>query len=64
MSAELDGHGVEVKQAFAGAPQRVECFRAVLDDGITSRSALDHALLTVDAGVGSDGDGTAASPAN
>jgi len=36
----------------------------VRDDGITSRSAFDHALLTLDAGVGSDGDGEAASTAN
>jgi len=46
------------------AEKIVEDFRAVRDDGITSRSAFDHALLTVDEGVGSDGDGKAASPAN
>ena len=46
------------------AEKIVEDFRAVRDDGITSRSAFDHALLTVDEEVGSDGDGTAASTAN
>ena len=46
------------------AEKIVEDFRAVRDDGITSRSAFDHALLTVDEGVGSDGDGEAASTAN
>ena len=46
------------------AEKIVEDFRAVRDDGITSRSAFDHALLTVDERVGSDGDGKAASPAN
>jgi hypothetical protein len=46
------------------AEKIVEDFRAVRDDGITSRSAFDHALLTPDEGVGSDGDGKAASPAN
>jgi hypothetical protein len=46
------------------AEKIVEDFRAVRDDGITSRSAFDHALLTVDEGVGSDGDGKAASTAN
>jgi hypothetical protein len=47
------------------AEKIVEDFRAVRDDGITSRSAFDHALLTVDEGVGSsDGDDTAASTAN
>ena len=46
------------------AEKIVEDFRAVRDDGITSRSAFDHALLTVVEGVGSDGDGTAASTAN
>jgi hypothetical protein len=46
------------------AERIVEDFRAVRDDGITSRSAFDHALLTPDEGVGSDGDGKAASPAN
>jgi len=44
------------------AEKIVEEFRAVRDDGITSRSSFDHALLTVDEGV--DGDGKAASPAN
>jgi hypothetical protein len=42
----------------------VEDFRVVRDDGTTSRSAFDHALLTVDEGVGSDGDDKAASTAN
>jgi hypothetical protein len=46
------------------AEKIVEDFRAVRDDGITSRSAFDHALLTVDEGVGSDGDDKAASTAN
>jgi hypothetical protein len=46
------------------AEKIVEDFRAVRDDGITSRSAFDHALLTLDEGVGSDGDGEAASTAN
>jgi hypothetical protein len=46
------------------AEKIVEDFRAVRDDGITSRSAFDHALLTVDEGVGGDGDGKAASTAN
>ena len=46
------------------AEKIVEDFRAVRDNGITSRSAFDHALLTVDERVGSDGDGKAASPAN
>jgi hypothetical protein len=46
------------------AEKVVEDFRAVRDDGITSRSAFDHALLTVDEGVGGDGDGKAASTAN
>jgi ANTAR domain/PAS fold len=46
------------------AEKIVEDFRAVRDDGITSRSAFDHALLTVDEGVGSDGDDEAASTAN
>jgi hypothetical protein len=46
------------------AEKIVEDFRAVRDDGITSRSAFDHALLTVDEGVGSDGDGDAASTGN
>src|ERR1700733_8541831 len=46
------------------AEKIVEDFRAVRDNGITSRSALDHALVTVDERVGSDGDGKAASPAN
>src|ERR1700728_2475777 len=46
------------------ADKIVEEFRAVRDDGITSRSAFDHALLTVGEGVGSDGDGEPASPAN
>jgi hypothetical protein len=46
------------------AEKIVEDFRAVRDDGITSRSAFDHALLTPDEGVGSDGDGEAASTAN
>ena len=46
------------------AEKIVEDFRAVRDDGITSRSAFDHALLTVVEGVGSDGDDTAASTAN
>jgi hypothetical protein len=46
------------------AEKIVEDFRAVRDDGITSRSAFDHALLTVDEGVGSDGDGEPASTAN
>ena len=46
------------------AEKIVDDFRAVRDDGITSRSAFDHALLTVDEEVGSDGDGTAASTAN
>ena len=46
------------------AEKIVEDFRAVRDDGITSRSAFDHALLAADAGVGSDGDAEAASTAN
>jgi hypothetical protein len=46
------------------AEKIVEDFRAVRDDGITSRSAFDHALLTLDEGVGSDGDDKAASTAN
>jgi ANTAR domain len=46
------------------AEKIVEDFRAVRDDGITSRSAFDHALLTVDEGIGSDGDGKAASTGN
>ena len=46
------------------AEKIVDDFRAVRDDGITSRSAFDHALLTLDEGVGSDGDGEAASTAN
>lgn len=46
------------------AAKIVEDFRAVRDDGITSRSAFDHALLTVDEAAGSDGDGKAASTAN
>jgi PAS domain S-box-containing protein len=46
------------------AEKMVEDFRAVRDDGITSRSAFDHALLTVDEGLGSDGDDQAASTAN
>jgi hypothetical protein len=46
------------------AEKIVEDFRAVRDDGITSRSAFDHSLLTVGEGVGSDGDGKAASSAN
>ena len=46
------------------AEKIVDDFRAVRDDGITSRSAFDHALLAVDEGVGSDGDGEAASTAN
>ena len=46
------------------AERIVEDFRAVRDDGITSRSAFDHALLTLDEGVGSDGDGEVASTAN
>jgi hypothetical protein len=46
------------------AEKIVEDFRAVRDDGITSRSAFDHVLLTVDEGVGGDGDGKAASTAN
>jgi hypothetical protein len=46
------------------AEKIVEDFRAVRDDGITSRSAFDHALLTVDEGLGGDGDGKAASTAN
>jgi hypothetical protein len=44
------------------AEKIVEDFRAVRDDGITSRSAFDHALLTLDERV--DGDGEAASTAN
>jgi hypothetical protein len=44
------------------AEKIVDDFRAVRDDGITSRSAFDHALLTVGDGV--DGDGNAASTAN
>ena len=32
MSAEQDGHGVEVEQAFAGAPQRVGWFRFYFED--------------------------------
>src|ERR1700733_11561145 len=32
MSAELDGHGDEVEQAFAGAPQRVGWFRFYFED--------------------------------
>jgi hypothetical protein len=46
------------------AEKIVEDFRAVRDDGITSRSAFDHALLAADGGVGSDGDAEAASTAN
>ncbi|MDT7723155.1 MAG: hypothetical protein QOE94_4166 [Mycobacterium sp.] len=46
------------------AEKIVEDFRAVRDDGITSRTAFDHALLTVDEGAGSDGDGKTASTAN
>jgi hypothetical protein len=46
------------------AEKIVEDFRAVRGDGITSRSAFDHALLTVDEELGSDGDGKAASTAN
>jgi ANTAR domain/PAS fold len=46
------------------AEKIVEDFRAVRDEGITSRSAFDHALLTVDEGVGGDGAGKAASTAN
>jgi len=46
------------------AEKIVDDFRAVRDDGITSRSAFDHALLTVDEGVGSDGDAKAAATAN
>lgn len=46
------------------AEKIVEDFRAVRDEGITSRSAFDHALLTVNEGVGGDGDGNAASTAN
>jgi hypothetical protein len=46
------------------AEKIVDDFRAVRDDGITSRSAFDHALLTVDEGVGGDGDSKAASSAN
>jgi ANTAR domain-containing protein/PAS domain-containing protein len=46
------------------AEKIVEDFRAARDDGITSRSAFDHALLTVGEGVGSDGDDKAASTAN
>jgi ANTAR domain/PAS fold len=46
------------------AEKIVEDFRAVRDDGITSRSAFDHALLTVDDGLVSDGDSKAASIAN
>jgi hypothetical protein len=46
------------------AEKVVEDFRGVRDDGISSRSAFDHALLTVGEGVGSDGDGKAASTAN
>jgi len=46
------------------AEKIVDDFRAVRDDGITSRSAFDHALLAVDEGVDSDGDGKAASTAN
>jgi ANTAR domain/PAS fold len=41
------------------AEKIVEDFRAVRDDVNTSRSAFDHALLTVDGGAGSDGDGKA-----
>src|SRR5690348_17726262 len=32
MSAELDGHAVDVGQAFAGSPQRVGWFRFYFDD--------------------------------
>lgn len=46
------------------AEKIVEDFRAVRDDGITSRSAFDHALLAADGGVGSEGDAEAASTAN
>jgi len=46
------------------AEKIVDDFRAVRDDGITSRSAFDHALLTIDEGVRGDGDGKAASTAN
>jgi PAS domain S-box-containing protein len=45
------------------AERIVEDFRAVRDDGITSRSAFDHALLTVGED-GGDGDGKVASTAN
>lgn len=46
------------------AEKIVDDFRAVRDDGITSRSAFDHALLAVGDGVGSDVDGKAAATAN
>jgi hypothetical protein len=46
------------------AEKIVDDFRAVRDDGITSRSAFDHALLTFDGGDGGDGAGKAASTAN
>ena len=46
------------------AEKIVEDFRAVRDDGITSRSAFDHALLTVEEADRGDGGGKAASTAN
>lgn len=46
------------------AEKIVEEFRRIRDDGITSRSAFDHALLSVEEGIGGDGDGTAGSAAN
>ncbi|MFZ1164833.1 PAS and ANTAR domain-containing protein [Mycobacterium sp.] len=47
------------------AQKIVEEFRTLGDDGITSRSAFDHALLSVEeGGGGGDGDGKAASAAN
>lgn len=46
------------------AEKIVEEFRTIGGDGITSRSAFDHALLSVEDGIGGDGDGKAASAAN
>jgi hypothetical protein len=58
----LSQHGnVKLRQL---ARKVVDAFRAVRDDGISARSAFDHALLTVGEAVGSDGDGRAASTAN
>jgi hypothetical protein len=46
------------------AEKIVDDFRAIRDDGITSRSAFDHALLTVDEDIRDDGDDKATSTAN